>query len=532
MELKFVAHTYPTPAFPFYGARVAVSGAAEDVTVMRCEVNGRWCRDVWVFNDAEQCRKGILRLEAGYNELRIRTDAAAGDTPHIHLEFSDGSVCELDTPAVEAQDGWFMKGWKYCAAVILSNPNEIERINEPVHQPMAVYLDRIADPVKEVRVVEICEKSGKAREIPSQVYHVSKWEGFADEHCQPTMNFDVAFLANVKSAGEAVYLVFYGNPEAEAPVYETALKVTGEGLKREVENEFYKVKLHELSGGIDEVTVKQGVNQTFAHHLETNGTMDWNPDCYAPPTPWNHISDWNPPENYQWEIGPVFAMLKRWGNMPMYDDVKCSVTYTFYANSRPIIVSSTMELTQDKDVIALRSGEVVMNRELCQEVAWRNMDGTVDTSYIQDLPRHPTRGKYLPSTTPWVAIYNREKEACLGISYLDFGSLRRDTGLERMDSHIYIHIGPWIYVARPLLYTFVGNNPQRVMHAYGNTLHFEKMAWNPMRLHYYDESAFDELEDTTEALRLPLQRRVEMDTDERVPTEWVPPILLAEFDEL
>ena len=160
------------------------------------------------------------------------------------------------------------------------------------------------------------------------------------------------------------------------------------------------------------------------------------------------------------------------------------------------------------------------------------MDGTVTTSYIQDLPRHPIRGKYLPAATPWIAVYDRKSEACLGISYIETSAIRRDHGLPRVDAHIYIHIGPWIYVARPLLYTFVGNNPQRVMHAYGNTLYYEKMAWNPMRLHINSDSAFDELEDTTENLRVPVQTQVFLDTDVRVPTEWIPPILLAEFEEL
>ena len=146
--------------------------------------------------------------------------------------------------------------------------------------------------------------------------------------------------------------------------------------------------------------------------------------------------------------------------------------------------------------------------------------------------RHPIRGKYLPAATPWIAVYDRKSEACLGISYIETSAIRRDHGLPRVDAHIYIHIGPWIYVARPLLYTFVGNNPQRVMHAYGNTLYYEKMAWNPMRLQINSDSAFDELEDTTENLRVPVQTQVFLDTDVRVPTEWIPPILLAEFEEL
>ncbi|MGI6336505.1 MAG: hypothetical protein ACOXZM_05515 [Eubacteriales bacterium] len=530
MELLFIAHTYPTPDFPFFGARIAVSGLTEDLTVTRAEVDGTWMRDVHVYNDGKECRKGILRAD-GYAELRIRTDARNGDAPSVRVVLSDGSDFTAACPPV-CENGWFLPEWKYCAAVVLDNPNSLDRVNEPVHQVMAVYLDRISDPVREVRVVAVCPETGVMREIPSQVYNISKWDGFADDHCQPTMNFDVAFLASVRGFSKAVYLVFYGNPSAEAPVYVTDLKLTGEGLKRTIENAYYKIALHDLSGSIDEVTVKQGVNQTFAHHLETNGSMNWNPDIYAPPTPWNHISDWDPPENWEFIEGPVFVMFKRWGFMPMYEDVLCSVTYTFYASYQPVIVASTMEVTKDRDVIALRNGEVVINRDLADEIAWRNMDGTVETHYVDELPRHPTMGQRLPVTTPWVVLYNREKEAALGICYIENTNIRKDRGLERIDQYLYVQVGPWIYVARPLLYTFVGNNPQRVIHAFGNTLHYEKMGWLPTRIKYNSDEAFDQFEEMTEKLRLPLQTCLMLDTDNRVPTGWVPPVLLEEFDEL
>ena len=106
MKLTFVAHTYPTPDFPYYGARVAVEELTADVSVTRCEVDGAWIRDVFVFNDAEECRKGILSADADYTELRVRTDARAGQAPKIALTFSDGTALSVDTPAVEGSAAW------------------------------------------------------------------------------------------------------------------------------------------------------------------------------------------------------------------------------------------------------------------------------------------------------------------------------------------------------------------------------------------------------------------------------------------
>lgn len=530
MKLSFISSVYPTADFPFFGARIAVSEFDGELKIDRAELNGVWNRDIWVFVDGEHNRKETIDPYA-YTELRVRTDWKGGEEMTLTLKFSDETEASVSftNPCC---GGWFLPEFKYCAGVVLSNGSDVDRVNEPIHQPMAVYADRIADPEKEVRVVEICEETGCMREIPSQISNVSEWKEFADEHCQPTRNFDVTFQATVKAYDKRVYLVFYGNPDAEKPVYKTALKMTGEGLKRTIENEYYVVRLHDLSGGIDEVTVKQGVNQTFAHHLETNGTMNWSPDIYAPPTPWNHISDWDPPENWEFEEGPVCITMRRWGTMPMYDDVKISVTYNFYAGYRPIVVTSTMQLTQDRDIIALRGGEIVINRELANEIAWRNLDGTVDHVHADDLPRHPTRGKYLPAKTPWVALLNSEKEAALGVAYVENSSICTEGGVPRLDEHLYVHVGFWIYVARPLLYTFVGNNPQRVMRAKANTMHYEKQAWLPMQIHTEREDAFDAIEDATAALKNPMQAQVVLDTDNRVPTEWIPPFLLAEFIEI
>lgn len=534
-SMTYLTSTFPTPSFPYYGARLTVSGVQEDLTIERIEVNGDRMRDYYVFNDGEHNRKGILRSWSESIVLCVRTEWTPAMRCNISVVFkneageTENIACVFTAPK---EGGYWNRDYGYYASVILTNSTGYDRVNEPVHQPLAVYADRISDPKREVRVVEVDSDTGVHTEIPSQIGNVHVWDAFADQHCQPTCNFDAAFMSNVPAFSQKVYLVFYGNKKAEKPKYETDLKLTGEGLSLTVSNAFYSVKLHELSGSIDEVTVKQGVNETFAHHLETNGSMNWNPDIYAPPTPWNHISDWNPPENYTVEAGPVFVMLKRWGNMPMYPDVLCSVTYTFYASYKPVIIADTMELTKDLDVIALRNGEVVINRELAEEIAWENSDGSVESVDIGELPRHPVMGKRLPENTPWVALFNRERQAALGVVYINFTNIRKDKGLERVSPHLYVHVGPWIYVAHPILYTFVGNNPQRVMHAFGNTLHYEKLAWIPFRIKADEPGAFDMMDEYVSSLKEPIQTEVVLDTDPRVPDEWIPPILLEEFNEL
>ena len=534
IESKFLYDTFPTSAFPFYGTVLQVTGLEENCRIERIEVNGQWVRDFFVYCDDQKNEKFELLADAGSVTVFVRTDWMSGDVISIDIQLKGDSEAQLDrissTHVAAAEGGYWDRSFKYYACVIVYNDTEYPRSNEPVHQPLAVYADRIMDPLNEVRVVHV-DNMGLHTEMPSQVYDVCIWEQFSDIHCQPTCNFDVAFITSVDAHSTGTYLIFYGNTEAKMVKYETDLKVTGNGFALHIENEFYAVNLHEVSGSIFDVAIKQGVDQVFAHGLETNGTVNWNPDIYAPPVPWNHISDWAPPQEYTVTTGPVFCMVKRWGTMPMYDDVLCSVTYVFYAGYKPIIIETTMELTKSRGVLALRNGEIVVNKELADEVAWKNSNGTIQASAVLDLPRHPICGKYLHRDTQWVALLNRKLKAAIGVVYLDDVNIRKDGGLVRADPHIYIHHGPWIYVARPILYTFVGNNPQRVMHAHGNTINYEKLAWIPFATGTGDD-AFEPMESANSRLRLPLNRRVFMDTDKRAPTEWIPPILLEEFEEL
>ncbi|MBE5817307.1 MAG: hypothetical protein E7315_06325 [Clostridiales bacterium] len=536
ISLKVLGCSFPTPSYPYYHVKTLVEGFEEDLKIARIEGNGKWLRDYAVVNDGVTSPKQQINFYTDKAYLYIRYDWRNLSENTLDVVFASPDKPDVSYKASASftapnNGGYWNDDFKWYASLVVEENLGLERSNEPMAQVMAVYADRVKDPVKEVRVVEVDPVSGVHTEIPSQIYNVSRWEGFNDKDCQYTANFDVAFLANMKPYEKKVYLIFYGNDKAQKPEYKTDLYHSGEGLEQRIGNAYYEVKLQKESASIEDIILKRGVNCTFSHKLETNGAIQWNPDCYAPPTPWNHISDWDPPENTVFEYGPVFTMVKRWGSMPMYEDVKCSVTYMFYANNPTIILQSTIELTQDKDVIALRNGEIVLNREIVNEFAWKKLDGGIGTVLVDDVPRHPTMGKRVDKNTPWYAVFNREQGVGVGVVPIEAVNLRKDGGLERFDPFIYLQVGPWVYVARPLIYSFVSNNPQRVLHTYAGSVCYEKLAWLPFSFQDGDEM-FDEIEKTNAALRAPLAFELFMDTDDRVPTQWVPPTLLAEFNEL
>ena len=81
-------------------------------------------------------------------------------------------------------------------------------------------------------------------------------------------------------------------------------------------------------------------------------------------------------------------------------------------------------------------------------------------------------------------------------------------------------------------YAFGSNNPQRMVKVGKGATYHEDMAVTPFQLGDTDEDRFDQLEEWNARLQDPLDVRYELDTDDRVPEEWVPPILVSEFEEM
>jgi hypothetical protein len=535
-SLQVAACSFPTPEHPCYHVRLFVeTSGRQDYQVQRVEANGKWVRDFWVYNDGAY-QKDKTFLANARSSIVIRHDWQNGSANHVEIRATaegGGEITFKTDFTAPNYGGYWDPAWKYYASIILTENSGNPRSGEPVHITLGLYADRLTTPEREIRVVGVDPESGAQAETPCQIYGISTWDKIKDEHCQPTTTVELAFLADVPSRSAKVYLIFYGNPKAQPVTYPTDLKVTGEGFGLTVENEDYRVKLHPVSGALDEVLLKQGLDVIFDHHLETNGALHWNPGVYAPPKAWIHASDWEPPAGYETRNGPIFCMTKRWGPFPYYPEVEASITYLFYAHVPYVLVTSTLDVLADIDVVALRNGEIVLNHNVAREFAWKNSVGEINSVVIKERPRHPTRALDIEAVTPWFAWYNREIGAAFGVLDLDLAYMSRSGGPNQVEQPFrYMHWGPWTYCARTLIYTFATNNPQRVIRAPGKSTYYEKMAALPFRLGNTEASRFAVIERWQQTLSSPLGVRAVLDTDERVPEEWVPPILVEEFEEV
>jgi hypothetical protein len=532
-----VTYAHPTAKHPFYHLLVQVTlKDTSQFTVKDVSVNGSNIRDFFVYNSG-RFQKSYTLSTGGDNVLVVRYDWLASESVKVAVAGSrkDGKGDGVIAASSRAPEhgGYWNEDWPYYSSIVCTETAGIRRINEPVHTTLAFYSDRVSDPAQELRIVRVDARTGEAQEIPSQVHSVEVYRhDEPGERYQPTTICEVVFSATVDAYGSQVFLAFYGNQRASSPSYSTGLKKGGSGLGITLENEYYNIKLSKTSGAIDEMTMKTGSGFTFEHHLETNGALHWNPGIYAPPRPWLHASDWDPPEHYAEMHGPVFSMTKRSGTLDHYPEATISVGYRFYDQVPWMLMTSTIEITKDISVKALRNGEVVLNRELVDEFAWCEPDGSRGLVRIQDTPRHPRHAKELPYNTPWACFISRGHDCGLGMVTVELAHFRNDGGICRtFRPYSYLQWGPWAYYARPLVYTFLSAGPGRLIPVTAGNIYYEKMAFLPLELE--DEKAgFRYLDQLHMQLKNPLLTHIVEDADERAPKSWMAPVLVQEFEEM
>ncbi len=544
-----VRFAMPDKPSPTYRIITTVPGEyVPEGRIERLEANGVECRDYQLTQGGREIYD--RRTKAGQPlGITARFDWRARQKVTLTVIWENGER-EWRAEGTAGEPGWWHNDWNYYAGVMLEETAGLTRQGEPVHVTLGLFADRLTAPAREIRVVTYAPNDARADErgyveVASQVYNVKTWKdeeilaieerdektGQKIPRYSPTTTLEVAFLADVPSYRKQAYLIFYGNPHAAKPSYQTDLVVQGEGLGCTVENEFYKINHAGNSGAIFGVYVKQGVDVLLEHKLETNGAVQWNPDCYSPPHSWVHASDW---ENPECEIvaGPVFVMLRRWAPLPHLEDVLASSTNIYYAGQPYVIVSETAEFTRDRYVKAVRQAEIVFNHAVLDEFAYIDPFGAIKGFKIEGSRPHPEHAIELPLDTPWMAFINRERRVAFGHVALEAAASNLTGGLPRLDEDAYFYVanGPWIYLSRALVYPFGSNNASRMTHVPKGAVYVSKTAYLPIRL-AEGSDPFEPIETARRTLTKPLHVWVHHDTDPRTPKGWVVPILVEPFDE-
>ena len=430
---------------------------------------------------------------------------------------------KITAPAGNAYD----PAWKKYKSVVLSETAGVDRIAEPVEVLLPFYPDEVTDLKREIRIVSFDPVAKSVKEVTSQVYDIQQYlvedDMDPDENGKPgrdvpvwmpSVSCRVAFLADVPARSSRIFLVYYGNKDAMIKSYNSDLQMKGEAPGLQIENNDIQVALHPLSGHFDQLTLKTKPEHPLYHRLETNGAIHWNPEIYAPPAPWTHTSDWDPPQNVQFNSGPVISFSDVWGPLRDIPQVDASVRYEFFAGKPYFISTTNLRINETVQAIALRNAEIVIKRELITHAAW--YDALRDEIIEYDVTNMPelTDVKMLDDV-PWISFYNKETGIGFAGIQLNYSNAGLENRTRLLNPFFYITGGPWIYWARALSLPFLASNMQQMVPVLKGNFFTERWAY---LLYEIDKGQrpFAPVLDWQKKLTAPLRIQLVEEVDDRV----------------
>lgn len=335
-------------------------------------------------------QKDFRLARALAHSLRNTVIQAQAEEESPGLPVVDAKHYERVESLPEAWKSW-AQGWNYCKALSIAQVSGKDRSAEPVEVLLSFPADQVTSLTREIRVARIAD--GALSEVPSQVFgEVQRGE---DRLCQ------VMFMAGGAATQRQVFLVFYGNSDAELPAYPTDLVSKGEGFGLDIENDFYKVSLSRQMGQIERMTFKREHGLELFSGGEGHGEppgIDWAHD-YVDSGNFQklRITLWDTCPDFEVVRGPLCTIVRRWGFPyspvhPVFSPSRLhiDVEYRFYAGLPWFHKFSSMRAVTDLDAEALRDDEWVFSGQSFTDMVWMGSDGKlhigqVDPAHQDDL---------------------------------------------------------------------------------------------------------------------------------------------------
>ena len=325
------------------------------------------------------------------------------------------------------------------------------------------------------------------------------------------------FLASVAANASKVYLAFYDNPDAPKPkLAATDLVVEGPALGATVENEHYRVKLHDKCGQIASFELKGREENPVP--LLTNSysrAVHWNPDSFSDNGKWGHTFAWDPPEQTVVTArGPILFRIANSGRMPDYTpQIWASVCYSFYAHT-PYVKSSTVTEVRDPvNISAIRNGEIVLDTHLVTHLVWKEKTGERRTVRAMHGPNHQDEwAARVDHDVPWVALTNELEDYGLGAvveASVAFDPNRGEAATHRPAYYLYAHHQwgiPLTYFTRAWVYPFSDYQRGPIIPVKPGATYVSRMAFMAFSLHG-DGDRYADIERVSQQIEHPLAQR-------------------------
>ena len=286
--------------------------------------------------------------------------------------------------------------WSFFKVIAVRERYGLDRRQEPVD--VAARFEHIQDPRREVRVARLDANTGQLVETISQVcdqrdYHpAASSTSYASAKPQ---SCHLMFLADVEANASTVYLIFYGNSEAELPNYLSDLQTSGADYGLRIENHHYAVDLSAQMGQLERLTYKQAHGLELFAGGEGHGeppNIDWAHD-YLSSNQFQkfRVTNWATCPNYEVVKGPVCVQVRRWGfpHSPVHplftpSRMHIDVTYKFYAGLPYFIKEGKMEMIKDFELNYLRDDEWVFSGYAFTETVWIDRQGELHEGQVPE----------------------------------------------------------------------------------------------------------------------------------------------------
>lgn len=556
IEIKTAKFEFPNPAFPYYHFVIEANLSDSTFVDATVRVNDRELRftELWSKSEYDQMDLnhpaiahrppsayalsennqkykdvvlvGWYRWEPGA-EYTLEVEARLKNTEDKSDEDRIVKVTKSVRAPVNTET--YNQDWKNYKSVVVSETAGVDRLTEPVEVLLPFYLDESENIRNDIRVVAYDQDSKSLHEIPGQIFDVMTYseeddpeshsaEGSDEKvpYWHPTRTARLTFLADVPANTSQIYLVYYNNPEARKMEYQTDLKVAGnDSVGTTISNEYFTAILDPNSGALQQVALNSRPDAPLYHGQETNGAIQWNPDIYSPPTPWDHTSDWTSPYQKSFS-GPINFELNTWGTLNEYWGVEASNTYKFYSSNPYLVFSSSMRMKETIQTLALRNGEFVFARELLDRVSW--YDDFRDTVMTYDLHALPTLTELrMADDLPWITFYSSKTGVAFAGIQLGYMNSGIDNVPRLLNPSFYVTIGPWVYWARALSVSYVSANHQQVIPAMAGNTFSEKWAFMMYDTRESENSApYSLVQKWQKKLTNPLKIRLFEEVDDRV----------------
>jgi len=379
--------------------------------------------------DADKHHLGGERLD-GQREIIVQFyfNWATGEPYALSLtvQTKEGETVTYDSqPAVAPKGGAWRSDLPKFKVVSIKDTSGIDRKNWPVIIGLSFSPAEVKDPRRDLFLVRYDKAAGKYLQVPFQVLdsaapkYVAENASIAGAGKDGLALFDICFLTDVEANSTSLVFLYYGKPESgvSQPAFKgQALEYTGEGFGVTVNTGPVVFRFDPKCGQLLSYRPTfTDSNRELTFVQKEPRPIHWNPDVWAPPSPWGHVSDWGSEKAASPQVvrsrGAIAFRTVRTGTMPNANGVKASVSYTLFAGMPFILESSLMEFTEPTEVNAVRHNELVFSRGVHSHAVWCDLDGKVTASPCYD-PAEPNRflrniAKLSPDV-PWLGFFNEQ----------------------------------------------------------------------------------------------------------------------------